>query len=1052
MVSKRLENNKLSILLLGQHFTSEESPWTQVLKNLLRLDCNEHKLLSTLNKMAQAQNERLIFIVDAINEGKGRYFWPDHINSFINDFSGYPWISLVLSVRDSYEQLLVPSDLITEKKVNRIKHFGFNNVEYRASSLFFTQYGIEQPSIPLLNPEFHNPLFLKIFCEGLHRSGFTKVPKGYAGITSIIDFFIKSIDEKLSQPSSFDYPASQKVIKKVINALIEYKLINNLSAVPYEKAISIADKTLSIYSSKRRFLDALISEGVLAKNLLWKDGGENDEYVYLAYERFEDHLTTSYLLDKHLEKDPLEELFRNSGKLSCYINDLHNMKGILESLSIQLPERSGKELYELLDDSQKSNQSVAESFIYSLVWRKPETIKESTKEYINSYILNDDQLFDRFFQMVYSVSSDPDHPYNADRLHKHLMTYTMPDRDAFWTTYIHDQHYQGSAMSRLIDWAKSDEEKYYLSASSCLLAGKALSWLFTSTNIGLRDSATKALVMLFENKINTVTKLLYDFENINDPYVYERIFAAAYGSVLRSDKLEGLKELSEYIIDTVFKANEVYPNALVRDYARNIIEYALHKRCLSLKDDAIIRPPYKSSFPSSFPSNNEIDAYKYDYQSKDFKDYYWGQNTILSSMVTEYGRGMCSYGDFGRYTFQSALHSWKDFDPNDLSNYACKLIFEKYGYDVEKHGNFDRHAGRDNWNRNQNTLERIGKKYQWIALYEVLARISDNHKMVDASTHWGDEKEYIWYQGPWNPFLRNIDPTVVKGNLTRHNNMPLTFSKELDYDKWSEPNEEWLVSNKHLPKPESLMSVTDNSGDEWLVLESHLEWQEPIPIGQNEYEYPRKNLWYQITGYLVKTSETKSLFAWVNGKSLMNSLLPGSSDKYQVFSREYYWSPAYKFFNSSYYYGGGGWREVYEKEFPHEDIIVAHVLPTSERHRWESGTGNEKEISYLAPCEMMFTNMKLQYSKDTGEWLSKDGQVVCLDPSINQECKSTLLVRKRFFQKFLEDNQLSMVWTCLGEKNIYGTDHQRENLPRGLEISGMYVLNNEKIEGDIWCV
>ena len=102
VVSKRLEENKLSILLLGQHFTSEVSPWTQLLNNLLRLNCDEHKLLSILNDKAQAQGERLIFIVDAINEGKGRYFWPDHINSFINDFSGYPWISLVLSVRDSY--------------------------------------------------------------------------------------------------------------------------------------------------------------------------------------------------------------------------------------------------------------------------------------------------------------------------------------------------------------------------------------------------------------------------------------------------------------------------------------------------------------------------------------------------------------------------------------------------------------------------------------------------------------------------------------------------------------------------------------------------------------------------------------------------------------------------------------------------------------------------------------------------------------------------------------------------------------------------------------
>lgn len=1050
VVSNQLKGDKFSILLLGQHFTSEESPWTQILKNLLRLDCNENQLLEALNKKGEAQGERLIFIVDAINEGKGKYFWPYYINSFINDFSNYPWISLVLSVRDSYENLLISNDLISKNKITRIQHQGFNNVEYQASSFFFSQYGIEQPSIPLLNPEFHNPLFLKLFCEGLCRSGFTKVPKGCGGISSIINFFIKSIEEKLSRPDFFDFPAGQQVIKRVIDGLIEYKLANNLNEVPYEKAISIADKTLSIYSSKRRFLDALISEGVLAKNLLWRGAEESEEYVYLAYERFNDHLTTSYLLDKHLEEKSLDSIFKQGGKLSSYVTDSYNMQGILESLSIQVPERTEKELYELLDTSQRLNRNIAESFINSLLWRRVETIKESNKEYINDYILTDSQLFNKFFQMVYSISSDPDHPYNADRLHKYLMTFSMADRDELWTTYIHNQHYQGSSMSRLIDWANSDENKPYLSSQSRLLASKALSWLFTSTNIELRDSATKALVMLLENNLKTTLKLLRDFEEVNDPYIYERIFAAAYGAVLRSDKHEGLKELAEYIVEIIFKALEAYPNVLVRDYARNIVEYTLFKGCILLKDVAVIRPPYRSSFPSSFPSNDEIDTYKFDYNSNDFKDYYWGQNAILSSMTTEYGRGMCSYGDFGRYTFQSALYNWKDFDPNDLSNYACKLIFEEYGFDVEKHGRFDRQSGRGNFSRNQNTSERIGKKYQWIALYEVLARLSDNHKMLDEATLFSDEKTYIWFQGPWAPYLRNIDPTVVNSDIAKSGNLSLIFPKAPSYTEWNEPNAEWLTNNQDLPDPECFISVSDSEGNEWLALKKNLEWEEPVPIGQDKYEYPRKHLWYQLKAYLVETVELDSLLNWVNNKSFMNDLLPSSSDKYQVFSREYYWSPAYKFFNTSYYHGGGGWRKVYEKEFPHEDGVVAQVLPTSERHMWETGTGSEKKISYLAPCEVIYTKMSLQYSKKTATWLTPDGHTVCTDPSLNQESESQLLIRKDYFQKFLQDNQLSIVWTYLGEKNIYGTDPINDGLPRGLEVSGIYTLINGKITGKYW--
>ncbi|OGR15306.1 MAG: hypothetical protein A2097_07510, partial [Desulfobacula sp. GWF2_41_7] len=746
-----IKTNKACIFLLGQHFTSEDSPWTQILHNQLRLDCNEQQFLEALNEKAESQGERTLFLIDAINEGKGRYFWPEHINGFVKTFSKYPWIGLVFSIRSSYEELITPKEFISKNNITKLKHWGFDRIEYKASSFFFSQYGIEQPSVPLLNPEFSNPLFLKLFCEGINRSGLNRIPKGYGGISNIIEFFIQSIDDKLSKPSYFDYPSGRKIIKKVIDGLIKKKLKNNLSFISYEDAFEIADKILSKFSNKRRFLDALISEGVLSKNLYWKDG-EYEEGIYLAYERFEDHLTTSYLLNSYIEEDSLDTLFKEQGKLYQYIDNSRLSQGILESLSIQVPERTGKELYELLDEKQKIFSSVVESFISSLIWRKPGAIEEKTKDYVNKYILPYERGFDLFFQMVYSVCTDPDHFYNANGLHRYLMNFSMPDRDQIWTIFLHEQDYESTSMFRLIDWARSEEDKHYLSKEARLLAAKALSWLFTSTNIIFRDSATKALVVLLEDHISTIRELLIEFEGIDDPYVYERIFAAAYGAVLRSDKLEDLEDLSIYIVDSIFKVDEVYTNVLVRDYARNIVEYAIYKNSINIEGLEIIRPPYKSSFPSTFPTNAEIDAYKFDYKSKDFKDYFWGQNSILHSMVTEYGRGVGSYGDFGRYTFDSAMYDWADFDANDLSNYACKLIFNEYKYDVEKHGGFDRNV--NSGNRYNNEKERIGKKYQWIALYEVLARLSDNFKMVDESTRWGENKQYIWYHGPWGPFVR----------------------------------------------------------------------------------------------------------------------------------------------------------------------------------------------------------------------------------------------------------------------------------------------------------
>lgn len=152
VASSKIDRNKTCIFLLGQHFSSNEAPWTQILRNLLRVQCSESELLGALNSKAESEGERMLFIVNAINEGRGRYFWPEHISGFINEFKKYPWIGLVLSIRSSYEKLITPSDFFSNNNdIVKLQHAGFEGVEYLASSSFFAQYGIEQPNVPLLS-------------------------------------------------------------------------------------------------------------------------------------------------------------------------------------------------------------------------------------------------------------------------------------------------------------------------------------------------------------------------------------------------------------------------------------------------------------------------------------------------------------------------------------------------------------------------------------------------------------------------------------------------------------------------------------------------------------------------------------------------------------------------------------------------------------------------------------------------------------------------------------------------------------------------------------
>ncbi len=767
--------------------------------------------------------------------------------------------------------------------------------------------------------------------------------------------------------------------------------------------------------------------------------------VYLAYERFEDHLTVKYLLEQFSD---LEKEFKENGELYNYVeneNAIYRHKGLIEAFSIQVPEKNGYEFYTLIPDLKDKNP-IIESFVESLLWRKVETVNEESKKYVNEHVFSYQCTHDYFWETILAVTGIPNHFFNAHSLHNHLIKHSLPDRDANWTQFIKHRYTDESSVKRLIDWAWNQTDKSHISDESILLSSITLTWFHTSTNRELRDCSTKALVSLLQDRLHILIKLLKKFETVNDPYVYDRLFAVAYGCAIRTNKKEELASLSDYIYQTIFKdKDEVYPHVLLRDYARGVIEFTNFSGFKLPFDIEDVRPPYKSSFPDQIMTNEEVDKnYKFDYEAKDFKKHYWSQNSIISSMTTEYGRGTGGYGDFGRYTFESALRSW-DVNTNDLSNLAIEWIFEKYGYNVEKHGEYDKNT--NSHDRRASTIERIGKKYQWIALYEMVARVSDNFKKYE---EWGFNKEKEEpYQGPWSPYIRDIDPTMLickTGSYDEEIQQEFWWVNNKIFN-WDCTNENWVSDSETLPNMEDIIQIKDDKGEEWLVLEGYPSWSEPKKIGEEKWDQPHKELWSHIRSYLVKDDEFNSFKDWAIEQEFMGRWMPESGDRYEMFSREYYWSPAQDYFMTEYY-GGTEWTEVHDRE---SGEYIAEVNVTAQGFLWEEEFDKSKEetISFLKPSTVIHKGMDLKYSLSEGEFVDNSKVVQCFAPNVYHNSKSYLIVRKHSFLKFLNENKLKIVWTVLGEKQIIGGRSFGTNYLGRLEISGAYYFDGEELKGVI---
>ena len=715
--------------------------------------------------------------------------------------------------------------------------------------------------------------------------------------------------------------------------------------------------------------------------------------------------------------------------------NIYYNRGLIDALSIQLPEKSSIELIDIVNQ----NNLIVESFLDSLLWRENSTITYKTKDRLIKNIGNE-YFSEKIYDTLFSLASNPNHPLNGDFLFDYLSSFSMRDRDIFLSSII-NRIYLGNdvnSISRLIDWAWSNDDKNYIYDESILLTVTTLSWFLISSNRKLRDYTTKAMISILQNRVNVLIELLQKFEDINEQYIYERLFAVAYGVVIRVETSDSLNELGEYIYNVIFNKDEVYPHILLRDYAKNTIDYITYLNVDLDIEFEKINPPYKSSLPEikDLPTEQEIEAYR----EKDVEHH---NSTILYSMLTEYGHDKKGgYGDFGRYILGNAL---SDFECREheqlLSNFACKKIFEEYGYDAKlfdvcesQISNINRWRGT--YSKHDHIIERIGKKYQWIAFYDMLARVSDNFKMFE---YWGDKKE-LPYKGSFMPHVRNIDPTIIL-KINKATKMENSWWIPKVKISWNSNSDEWINCKDDLPKFNDCIEIKDKYNKSWIALSTFPTWDQPLVKGYKKGHIESKELWYQLRGYFIEKKNKPNYISWAKNQNFWNNWMPSESDWGQIFNRESYWSDAYKYFEED-----NIWLSV--KKYPDGDSFEKVALST-EKYHWEGEydcSKYETPFSFLKPSKILFDKLGLKYSsKEEGVFLDQTDNVICFDTSVYTDSINCLLIKKDILIDFLDKHNLSLIWTLIGKKSASLPNHKY----LCMNLTG-YAYFNDKYEGEMY--
>jgi hypothetical protein len=592
----QLKINRPTLLFFGNEFNNNGTILSNMINNLGIIKCSDDDFLINLDKLGKEHNTKTLIMIDAINETKDMSLWRNGLIEFCIKIKSYNNLALALSIRDVEKNKLISNDNeeYIFNEIVEVEHKGFEGIEMEAIQTFCKALGVDFPKVPIHTHRlFVNPGILFLYIE-IIKNNIKKINTDIISPTVIFKTYLENLNRKFYQKYSDEVDEDDEVIQEAIKAFISIGSKDDYTH--FYLNYKVVSKELK--SLHNKVLEFLISEGVFNKIKT-----DDNTHLYFTYQKFENYFIVDYLLnDFEKNKETILNLIKNyNGAIS-------------EALLTQIPENLNKEVFDLnvwlVRDSYISQQ-----YINSLIWRKVNAINDDTFKYIN-FVLPLHDLYNDYLDVVLQLSTIPNHPLNILRLHRRLLKFKLSERDYYWSIYIHNSFIDDGIVKKIIHWAWSKDEEFEIIDESLYLYGLTLSWFLTSSNRELRDSATKSLVNLFTNKIDVFLQVLIEFENINDLYILERLYAVGYGIVLRSFNHNGFKELSEYIYNTVFNQDQVIEHILLRDYARFTIEHI--NKIISLSFDLKkIHPPYNQNIQWELPKidKSEVEKYRNDYRS-----------------------------------------------------------------------------------------------------------------------------------------------------------------------------------------------------------------------------------------------------------------------------------------------------------------------------------------------------------------------------------------------------------------------------------------------------
>lgn len=965
-------------LLYGTDF-SDRGPLETILSTLHWHEDDLHKL----NDYAKIKDRYAVFVVDALNEGSNTDYWRNNLSILKEELDKYERIKLLVSFRTMACTDVLQRQLEKDGQWKKIEISGFENTKDAIKKHFEINEIQGNVDNLLVNRDFQNPLFLKIFCEAFTHTTLDDM-REYSRV-EIYNKYLQNRNYKISQ--LVDEDSTRQITSRFVIELAKISVNeSHCMDILRNRARKIADSICKYRTWSKNLMNILLKENILKEYRL----SNGKDFIGFEFDSMGDVLKASFIL------------YKGDTFVVDYV--LRTIKLILEQNRSIFDYSFIPNVFTYLFSEWKPNEKskwerllaykdLRQCFMQGLSLRHDDEEYSMIISSLAKGIIEKDSSFISPYELLENFRT---YKYGVLQIvFKQLDNMTMHERDEKWTIKINElqRHYGITVrLKGLLNTEKDDYDK--LSELIC--------WFLTSSFQTLRAVLIMYLRDIFKTDLKILTNTTKQFASVNDPYILQGLFAAVYATLVLTRNPKKSKEIAEYICCTYYNSKESAPTDLVvRNWTMRIVEYASY-----LDKSYNGWSELKNLMPFNSVSN-PFKEEKYDEASCD--DYFGTTNgakmlydSLFASDFNHYiiGTNGHSYSDVfvnGERNIDETAELGYKYDVNldDIAKAIAILIKEKYKYS-DALGNYD----KDIYSRNRfdQSQERIGKKYQWIGYYEVLSYLCDHYKIL--LDKWSAEKKFAAYSFPWlTGAIPYMDPTIeVEESLSvvSHD----VFEK-IDNDfKLIKDETEWLEDDSLLPSIHHV--VKDKDGNDWVILKAFDTQTELVNNTQC-----CASVWYDTV--FVANSNITEFEAWVQRDGNLRQDFYSSGD-YNYLWNDYPWSSNYR-------------ERQHYMNYKEEWGLSFDVIKTYSTQLQEEFIGCYAPMEHLreahSPSETIMQELAL-HNAERGIVRDKNGSIIAMNINSTGSRMSGLAIRKEKLNEFLKKNDMTMFYfnSCIKDVRV----------------------------------